>query len=271
VARLLQIAGPGSGRVLSWSRTETASCRAAERGPVVVHTVEIDVTVPRTRSGDRGVDGECVDNLPAPILLPGPVGSTWSGTFGLGAPFPAPRTDRPSPRRSGRGGLSLTFTSMPSAGSGLRWGNYRTPWLRGRPSPARGHAGLRRARPCRVPTQLSCGPVPRPHGEHGQVALCAAGRSRPQGPGGQGEHLAAQPRDRSSSHPATAEPQRAKRGPAQPRTGGHTLQERGEAGGRASPTDRPEARSRIAPSPPTRAARAAMIRSNGCPGLSPRP
>jgi hypothetical protein len=39
--------------------------RFAERGPAVVHTLEIDVTVLRARSNNRGVDVERVDNIAA--------------------------------------------------------------------------------------------------------------------------------------------------------------------------------------------------------------
>ncbi len=60
--------------------------------------------------------------------------------------------------------------------------------------------------------------------------------------------------------------------PAHPRTV-VTPGETGEAGSPASPTDQREPRSKIAPTPPTRGAPrlAAMIRSSGCPRLSPRP
>jgi hypothetical protein len=88
--------------------TDILPCRIPRTGgPAVVHTLDIDMTVLKARSNNRGVDGERVDNLAASlrgsIPLPDPVVATWSGTFGLGAPFPAPRAERPSPpsRRDG--------------------------------------------------------------------------------------------------------------------------------------------------------------------------
>jgi hypothetical protein len=45
-----------------------AVLRSAERGPAVVHTLDIDVTVLRARSNNRGVDVERVDNIAASVV-----------------------------------------------------------------------------------------------------------------------------------------------------------------------------------------------------------
>jgi hypothetical protein len=59
--------------------------RSAERGPAVVHTLEIDVTVPRARSTNRGVYVERVDNLSGLWM------STWSAKGRLGRAVPDTR------------------------------------------------------------------------------------------------------------------------------------------------------------------------------------
>jgi hypothetical protein len=114
-----------------------------------------------------------------------------------------------------------------------------------------GHARSRRARPCRAPTQLFCGPDPPPDGDHRTVALHPTGRARPQV---REVKASISQRAHRIGHRPTPPPRdrrRAKRGRGHPTTGGHTPR-RGEAGSRASPTDRREPPSRIAPTPPTR-------------------
>jgi hypothetical protein len=72
--------------------------------------------------------------------------------------------DRPqarlSPLRPGAALRSPPFGRRPPVGPWLGGVHYRTLGLRGRPSPAWGHARFRRDRHSRVPTRLSGGPVP---------------------------------------------------------------------------------------------------------------
>jgi hypothetical protein len=133
-------------------------------------------------------------------------------------------------------------------------------------------AGVRpfpRARPCRVPAQLSCGPHPPPDGDHRIVALHPTGRARPRvrEASRASRRAPTESVDLRPGHRGTAAREAL---PAHSSTGGHARRS-GEAGGRASPTDQREPRSKIAPTPPTRGAPSAMIRSSGCPRLSPRP
>jgi hypothetical protein len=86
----------------------------------------------------------------------------------LGAPFPTPRAPMPSRRAPGLPN-SPVGSPDPSHGSGSGWQNDRIPWLRGRPSPTGGHAGSRRDRHRRVPTQLSGGPDPQSTGRDHRI------------------------------------------------------------------------------------------------------
>jgi hypothetical protein len=230
-----------------------ALLRSAERGPTICPHArhrhdgsQSKIEQPWCRRRACGQHRSSRSCSQAPWWRPGRGRSAW-----------ARRSRHPAPRCRHPAGLGVAGSPSRSRrplpwGAGLRWGNYRTLWLRGRPSPTRGHARPRRTRPCRVPTQLSCGPVPSPEGDHRIVALRSAGRARPQVREGKpsisqrahriGHPPSRPPRDRSarSAGSPTREPVVTPAG-------------RGEAGSRASPTDRREPRSKIAPTPPTRA------------------
>jgi hypothetical protein len=164
-------------------RKRPAVLRSAERGRAVVHTLDIDVTVLRGRSNNRGVDAERVDNIAASPRgfdpAPRPGCPPWSRTARLGrrSRHPAPKCP-PPPISASRVVLRVRVDAF--RGERGCVGNYRTLWLRGQPSPTPGHARPPRARLCRVPTQLSCGPDPSLDGDHGMVALRATRRARPQ-------------------------------------------------------------------------------------------
>jgi hypothetical protein len=108
------------------------------------------------------------------ILPPGPWSRFDHRIRGLGAPFPTPRPElgRPPPRSPG---VVPGLASTAHLWLWLGWVNDRVLWLRGRPSPTRGHACSGRARHCWVPAQLSCGPDPRTPGDHRTVASLAHG------------------------------------------------------------------------------------------------
>ena len=69
------------------------------------------------------------------------------------------------------------FASTPHLSTWPGGQHYRTPWLRARPSPTRGHGGSGRDRHCQVPTPLSGGPEQRPQGDHGPS--CASDLRQP--------------------------------------------------------------------------------------------
>jgi hypothetical protein len=94
------------------------------------------------------------------------------------------RRPRPGPDSfrgpGGPAGEPTPLASTPHPSRWPGWQHYRTPCVRGRPSPTRGHARPRRDRHCRVPTQLSGGPDHQQRGDHKVVAALLIGRARPQ-------------------------------------------------------------------------------------------
>jgi hypothetical protein len=177
-------------------------------------------------------------------------GATWSTDVRLGRAVP----DTPHPNAIARWlGVagSPSGPRAPPPRSGLRWQNYRTLWLRGQPSPTRGHGGSDEPVPAGCPRDHPVVTTPLPDGDHRTVTLRAERDVLVHGSGRQDEHLAGRPPDRCSPTQPPRDRSRAERGPPPPSTGGH-VGWRAEAAGGASPTDLRESRSRIAPTPPTR-------------------
>jgi hypothetical protein len=83
------------------------------------------------------------------------------------------------------GRMSPPLASTPHVCRWPGWHHYRTPWLRGRPSPTWGHARPRRDRPRWVPTRLSGGPTPQQQANHKPVASLLSVTCSYPGPGGQ--------------------------------------------------------------------------------------
>jgi hypothetical protein len=96
------------------------------------------------------MDNRYFGSCPPPVRAPGGRAAILVGTRPVGAPFPARATRRP-PAVWASGVVAPVHLDPFTLWGWLSWVHYRIVGLRGRPSPAWGHARSRRARRCWVP------------------------------------------------------------------------------------------------------------------------